>query len=403
MLSNSKNIYLTELIFGNKLLTAMFFLPIIKPVYVYQISWLSTIFDWLLVYTLLVSAMLIVMHKFAFSKPVIIIGLFYFVLFVSTILNHGDLNSLLASVLRPLLLLIGINYAVKDRSKKVIYVLCFLLEVVIYINFLTIIFYPNGLYVSVTDNSYASENWFMGFKNIHIRTMLPAVTLCCSISYRDKGKQSLRSIALALVVLISSILVKSSTAIVGISIYIVLLFLFQFKCISKIINIRRIIICVILIIIGIRVFNIQNIFEFLITGVFGKDLTLHNRLELWSNSISEIIRHPLLGIGIKPLSYMYQNIGASHSHNYYIYTLLTTGIIGFAIIIYFYISVGSMLMKNKEVKAAKCFQAMIIAFLFMGISESLTSATLLYPMLVMAYDINIFEYQPDAGQVKDTR
>ena len=139
------------------------------------------------------------------------------------------------------------------------------LEIYVYINLITVLLIPNGMY----ETSLNSLNWFLGYKNPQIRTILPIVTVSLIRSYWEKGGISFRSFALIICSMLTFIFVDSSTALVGFAIFILLLVLFhqKEKRLPKVFTLTNVLIAVVLIFIGILFFGIQENFAWLIEGI----------------------------------------------------------------------------------------------------------------------------------------
>jgi O-antigen ligase len=78
----------------------------------------------------------------------------------------------------------------------------------------------------------------------------------------------------------------------------------------------------------------QDIFEFLIVGVFGKNLTLTRRTAIWDTAISEIIKRPLFGVGLQSDSYNFALFKVNHVHNIVMELLYEGGIVALFLFLY---------------------------------------------------------------------
>lgn len=387
---NKKSI--SYMIFQNRLLTIIFLLPFVEPIYCNMVPWMDRLFRICYLLAILFAGAILLEHKFKLSKAMITLLSFDVIIAISTILGGHSPQVAFNYFGKSLILAIGIEYAIRGGYYSVLDILQDILEIIIIINFATIILYPNGLYINSTDYITNSENWFMGFKNVHIRTMLPAIAISFANSIRKYGKITVRSWAIFAVIVTSVFMVNSSTAIVGIVIFSVLALCFKYNVWSKLLNIKNSLIGIIILFLLIYFFDIQRIFSFLLEDVLGKDLTFHNRLVIWQKSIAIIINKPMLGIGCQTTDEWYSLLGAPHAHNYYLYNLLLGGIVGIVLLIYFYIHVSKKIYLYRNIKSTKFFQAVIISFLIMGLTESLTASNLIFPIMVLAYHIDLLDY-----------
>lgn len=391
MTNTSKSLTLSRLIFNNPVLIALYFLPFLRPDFINTISYLPTVFDALLYFSVFVGAVLFFTNRSKFPKIVLAVFCYFAIIILSTVIKHGSLNSAIVNTIKPVLFVMGIYYGQKTNMNNLFNTLEFVLCTIIIINFITIIAFPQGMYLKEAEYSYSRENWFIGFKNVHIRTILPGVVLTMVNGYRKYHKITIMSYIMIGIMILSSILVNSSTAIVGSVIFVLLLLIFRLRRLYSFFDIRKIIIFLIISFLAVFLFNAQNMFSFLIEGILGKDLTLSNRVFLWQNAVKQIIKHPIIGIGIQHSDYMYTVIGASHTHDYLLYILLTGGLVGAYFIGYAYFLVGKKLTRTKNSVVSKIYLAMLISFLVMGLTESLTSTTLLYPFLILSFYPELFD------------
>lgn len=380
-----KSLTPAAIVFGSPVFTAVYFLPFLKPDYVNKLVFVPDIFDLLLFFSIAIGLVMLFTSKMKIAKHGFAILGYFAVVLTATIFNNGTINSAIINCMKPFLFIIGIYYGAKTNKDVLLNTLDCLLSIIIIINFFTIIMQPGGLYVTQTDNSYSAENWFIGFKNVHIRTILPGVTLTIVNGYRKYNKITIRSFIMIGIMVLSSILINSSTAIIGSVVFVLMMLIFSFKKLAGLFDVRIIIIVTVFIFFAIYLFNAQNMFSFFIENILGKDLTLSNRLRLWYNTIQQFFIHPVTGVGIQSKEFMYGVIGASHPHDYLLYILLTGGLVGVLFVGRAYFIVGKKLAETKTSIVSKCFQSMIISFMVMGITESLTSTTLLYPFLFLSY------------------
>lgn len=387
---NKKSFTITVL--NNRILIVLFILPFIEPIYLNSIIWSDKIFNVCYIFAILIAGIMLIENRFNLSNALKLLCTFFIFLCFSTIIHKNSLGLVINYIGKSLIFSIVMEYAIRNRCYKILDTLEILLEIIIIINFITIIVFPNGLYVNSTEYIVNSENWFMGFKNVHIRTMLPTVALSISNSYRKLNKIGTNSIFIVFLVFISVILINSSTAIVGMTIFILLTIVFKYNIFTKIASVKNALFALVLIFLGIYYLHIQNIFAFFLEDVLGKDLTFHNRLIIWKKSIDLIAKNPLLGIGYQPTDKFYLLLGAPHSHNYYLFTVLISGILGGIVMCLFYVVVSKKIIKYRKMSSAACFQAMVISIFIMGLTESLTATNLIYPMIIVGYHIDKLNY-----------
>ena len=265
-----------------------------------------------------------------------------------------------------------------------------ILELLVYANFITVLLFPKGMY----QTDLYSANWLLGYKNYQIRTILPIICMALIRSYWKWGKIAFRAWMLLACSACTFVLVDSATALVGYTLFLVLLMLYHSKekTIPPIINLTNGIIVSAVILIGIVFFNIQTFMSFLIENILGKSLTFSGRLPVWKMSILYFLKKPILGYGYlsgDEYEQMYNSIlWAAHPHNYILYILLTGGLLLGIITIIGYWMANQNINRNIKSIYGKIVLFTLCCFLIMGITEAITATVLLYPMLVLGMNID---------------
>ena len=147
------------------------------------------------------------------SKIIYFIVLYLIILLFSTLINNGDISSCISTIVQVLTLSLIIDLGMKTHIDSLLEALEFLLYSLILLNFVSILMYPNGMYL---DASGYRDNWLLGYKNIHILFILPAIAVSYVHSFYKKGKLTLRNYILLFISCFSLLLVDSSTSLVGI-------------------------------------------------------------------------------------------------------------------------------------------------------------------------------------------
>ncbi len=177
------------------------------------------------------------------------------------------------------------------------------LGVMIFINLVTIILFPKGIY---TAGSY-SENYWMGYDNTHIRWQLPAMGMACINSLCLRGKLTKKVLLIYIMVVISNLLVFSGTALVSIavlSIGMIYILVWEKRVEEQGIRIFSALSALAVAIIGsvivvgatVNSRSLQIIVS--ISNILGKDVSsLAGRSYIWINSLAAILRRPVWGYG----------------------------------------------------------------------------------------------------------
>lgn len=296
---------------------------------------------------------------------------------LTTYLNGGDIISLIEIAGKTLGLCLMINYAMKDNPKYFLKSFGLLLKILLIINFITIILYPNGMYVSDTD---FLGNWFLGYRNVHILFIFPAIIIDVINSFISKNKMELKNILFIVFCIVSLIMAGSATSSFGvICLLIVIILLNNDK--SKIkVNSSLLLIIYICLFLSIVIFRLQNLFEFLIVDVLHRDLTLTDRVFIWDCVIEYIKYKPLFGYGYEyksmrllkttPISY--------HAHNQILEIIYQSGFLGLLCISLIVYEGIKTLDKYKDEKLSKFLLLSLIILLTMMLTEAYAYNTFIY-------------------------
>ena len=302
--------------------------------------------------------LIISLRSLKLSKVGILILLFCSILSVNTLINKGDIPTLINEVLPIFSLVLLTEYYLRNNFKLYIKTFLFLFEILVVINFITMILHPEGLY---TTSLYTlnlqivtgyTENWFLGYRNIHILIILPTLVFSFLYSYMDGEKIKLRTKLLIIISTISVLMGMSATTIIGTSIFLILvLFKDYFIRFTKM-NIKTFIIIVVTMFLGIVIFRVQNFLTFFITGIFDRSMTFTGRTYIWDNVMESIKNSPLFGYGIEhrvDRVLRATRVVAYHAHNAFLEILFRGGIVlltSFSLIIFN--SAKSLLMEKNN-------------------------------------------------------
>ena len=255
--------------------------------------------------------------------------------------------------------------------------LCF--EIIIYINFATLIIFPDGMYALET----TKLNWFLGYDNTHVIYFLPALLI--AFIYIEITKKKLRGGLLIVVIIISSLMRWAATTIMGIAIFLILLIPI-FRNNTKIFNFKTYMLATLIIFITMVLLRLQNYLSFIIVDILGKDLTFRNRTPLWDITIEYIKENFLFGYGWQNDSIrhsMYNSSSVISAHNQFLEYIYLGGIILIGIYIYMILYINKI---TKKIRNNKIIQYISIAFFslqIMYIAEVFINP-IIYIILILA-------------------
>lgn len=314
----------------------------------------------------------------------LVFGVLY--LIVSRLLNgYGYDNKYSSLYIYDLTLINLFTYGIIDNTWAKLKSFSFLLYIYVCINLATIILYPEGLY----GTDVYSQNWYLGYKNVMIRTILPGVTLNTLCSIHDFGKLCIKDYVLMFVSIYSVYLVGSSTSIAMLCIFILGVLIWHIKGLILRPLIFKCFVIVSAISIAFTIFSFQEYLAPLIDGLFDKDTTFTGRTFVWAFTLIRLLDSPIIGFGWHTAD-EWRNVlgfydmsgfdmGFSHPHNYILYVLLQGGLLYMLLIIYIFY----YLSKKCKVYNAEIYflTLMYLAFFIEGITESLTGAIFFMPLL----------------------
>lgn len=311
---------------------------------------------------------------------------YYFFLFFSTFINDGNLIECFKqnSTLLTAIILFEIFLKI---DKKILLGSRLIFEICTYINLISIILFPNGLYSTLN----YSSNWFLGFNNIHIRTTLPGLLLSYMYTYTYNGKIDFRSILLNISIILSSVLVGSTTSILGIVLFNLFFILMKLDIFS--INCYFVIIFIGIMNLLLFVQSKLNIISFFVVNILHKDITFTGRNVIWANAINSLNKHIIIGRGFLTdndfVNLLFNKL-ATHPHNFLLYILMMGGLVLMFIFIWIlYLSLYK-LKENEKFDCSKVLLSGIYSFLIMGLTESLVGTKFLFPLFVLALNIKLF-------------
>lgn len=306
---------------------------------------------------------------------------FFVWLFVCGIANQNmsEVGSAFLPVITVIILFL--SYLDEDVT-KVLNPLGFILYIYVLINFATVLLFPQGLYSdSVNEMSTRIEySWFLGYRNPQVRILLPAVSISFISDIVKYGRVKVKSLLLLIVSLITIVLIKSSTALIGFSVFI-LIYIVRMKWNIRVKPIWFLIYNAVFFV-GIVILRLQNLFGFVIVDVLHKDLTFTGRTYIWDQALLRILKNPLLGNGATEFP-IGSNFVATHPHNFMLYLLVKSGLIGFLLFVVSAVICAKKLEKYQDSKIAQILIMEFCGFFSMTVTESMTEAIFFWLIIIM--------------------
>lgn len=370
----------------NKWIYILLFLPHFKPAYFDQVPLMDNIFN----FARIISAAIILTLYFIrgkYSKIILLISLLQISLLVSTIINKGDLFKLAISSFSIIVTCMLLEIGILTNVKVLIRAIFFLLGFLIFINFITIILYPNGMYQTLY-----KDNYFLGYDNIHITIILPAISIGL-LKIKMEQKQFIMTTLILVTSFISIYLRWSATSVFGVTLFLLFIIFYKLK-ITKKFGITSYIVINIAIFLLVVILSVQNIFTYLIVDLLHKDLTFTGRTFIWDKALMYIKDSMIWGNGVENPALTFDRLGVFHAHNFYLDLMYRGGVIALTIFIIILFVSGKKFSKFQGNDLGTIISFTIFDFLVIFQVEAYQYMPLFYGIIIMAYHIDsiIFEY-----------
>lgn len=271
-----------------------------------------------------------------------------------------------------------------DKNKEV-----FLLQlyryccVTIFLNLLTILFFPEGLYLGEIPD--IGCYYLLGNYNLFIVHILPA--LCVGYQLLADRKIKKRDyIFLWISVAVTYIFKRSMTSIMGLLVFVVFLLFFNKKAWKKVFN-PIVYMVSTAVAVYLLVFVQPQFLISLVSTITGKNLTFSGRTMIWSRMIPLFSGHWLMGFGLQDTQALIEAVDfyhAHHAHNLVLQVLWQGGCIGVLLLIGILVITFHSLWKASDHKTARCYCCAIFALLIMSIFEFYEYRAI-FSMLVIFY------------------
>ena len=264
------------------------------------------------------------------------------------------------------------NYQHFDVINSKIKLVC---SVLLFISIILYLFYPD---VGRQFEGYGSYVFLgiAGNRNSYYELMVPAIV---SVFFLKKDKLKLLDILLIVLIVLTTIATKSLTSIFSLVIFFLLIIagaLFRNK--SVVLKVACAIVSAIWLAFFVLLPNSSYINSF--SAMFDhKSSTLSGRTMIWEKAIYFIKQNPVLGYGYDntligdTTNYYLQSDNAfpNDTHNSVIFMLLSSGIVGTIVLVYFIVITlkRSIFVVRRDAKYF-CISVFIVANLFRGLTES---------------------------------
>ncbi|MFI3214117.1 MAG: O-antigen ligase family protein [Eubacteriales bacterium] len=377
-------------IFQNKYIYILLLIPIFEPDVFKEILITDIIFITFKAIVLIVVGLkyFMILNTKKRGCFAIWIGIYCLGLILTTAINSQDVfyafKKLIECFLVCMLLEVGLYY----NGTKVLRWIFNYLFILITINTILIVPFPDGLLEEYTD-TVNYKVFFLGIKNSMINWV--ALTFIMGLLYMECTKDihfQKRYICFLFIATCSVFFTGSSTGIIILILFItyyISLYIHKYN-----LSIKKIIPVLVVAFLSIIIFRVQNNFTYLFDFLFGKDASFSGRDMLWDAALSYIPEKLIFGYGIRENSVI-NFYGRSYtSHNLVLEILLDGGIFQLLILLLIiYVLVKRIsICQSKQIKNHLTIG--FILFFIAGIGGSLIYAYHWYAVCTLIYSTQIY-------------
>lgn len=350
------------------------------------------------------------------SMPFIILMLIYStIIYSACIQGHDELVSVLSINFCGIVMSLVFEYWLKNHFYDTIRFLYLSLFILVGINFIFLLTFPDGLYTSTLELpnvTIASQltynlNWLFGYKNNQFGYTLPFLAIICIYKYFKDKKLKKSNIVIFSICILTEILAQATMATVLLIIYTITIFLILNKrsklinIIKKFYNVKTIIFAVIIVVLNIVVFTSDNWIANIMTEAslaLGKDTKFNGRSQIWTVSINFIRESPIIGYGnINSEVFIEQSkvLGGTHAHNYLLHIMILGGILCLIEHILLYFVTIKEMTQNRGIISEMA--GIVLGLFFIN---GITSVNFYYPLfnamfILFYYSIDYYKKLPE--------
>ena len=338
-----------------------------------------------MIYTLIIFFKYSITEKI--DKCIYIFILYESTLIISTVINRGSFLDACIESFRFIILFIFLYMQFNYNSNFIFKWFRMLLCILIVINFITLLVYPDGMYELHNLTWETNNNWFLGDKNGIINYLLPAMLLS-NIDLKRKNTliKKTNFIILLLISAFTTVKINSTT-----SIFVFCIFLFSivFPNIinnTKIFNIENYFIVGVLVFIMFVILNFRELLSFIVVDIFHKTLEFSNRTHIWKLTLQSITENLFCGVGYQPSDNVTAIIHQVNSHNHFLWITYRTGIVGTSFFLVLLMSMANRLRKLKFTNTYVIYSLTLFCFFIEWMFEVCTNYTFTF-MFVLGFSI----------------
>lgn len=304
------------------------------------------------------------------SEITIILSLMFIYILLLTIYKQADIQGIIRQIFFMVYELLLFDYC-RNRIDDLLISIEQFLGILIIINLLSMILFPDGLSKVIVPEGGFSILYFLGHDNSLILYIMPCFIISEYFILKEKKIIRIWGQRMFQAVLIASIVyAKVGMSIVWIVSTVIVYRILLNKLVDKRVN--TIVLIVIPIVLNIVMVLLQrqiDVVSYLAQSILGKSATFTGRTYVWENSLKLIVGQSVLGHGYFGNSLMPNLLGYQQAHNLVLQLLIIGGII----LLVYYIFVIYKLVKKTFTSSnrlsAFC-RAVIVGYLIYTVGEA---------------------------------
>ena len=299
---------------------------------------------------------------------------------VVVLINQGLDKAAFLGIISIMVVSVIIDYFARRNARALLEAFLRLYELLIALNFVTMLLFPKGMYFAPTDVSWM--NWLLGYRNMFLFYFVPALALeLINKHMTGRGKRFYIMLAICSA---SMLLSTSKTGLLGMLAFVFLYFTGLY--LKKGCNILSVLGVGLAAEIGIVFLKMQNMFAPLF-ALLGREVTFTGRTEIWERTIKMIRENPLLGYGIQPADVrgramrLWEGVKA---HNLVLEQQYCFGLIGSLLMIVFVAVFVIKLYKNRKHPYAASLTLGMVSYVLLMLMESQINNVPMYSFFFLA-------------------
>ena len=321
----------------------------------------------------------------------LLVFIFLFFIIIRTAQCYPDVN--LRAMVISLMYCLGLVLYVlllSNRALLLTKAFFFNLELYIYLNVLTQILYPNGIYMTGSGNGAC---WFLGYDNWWF-IIFYAAFFFAILHYKITGS-FIRSIILIFIIHVSTLITMSGVLLFGVLFMDLMLITGLYK--AKIINFKTI--CLAALIVNIMlIFSYSSGLVFYIVNLLKRPIaTLLVRNRIWNITLQEISKSWILGVGRPSPQYrigLYGLTAGVNAHNMWLEILYESGLIGGIVFFLILFMAGKGINKASDSEAKQLILICILTC-FVGLSVDSVlfelRGNMLFVLLALSSNLSVLD------------